>query len=110
MRFLKKNHVVILAVLFLGCLLHPPATIVAAGCYGLSLAFDFFKDKQSSNAKKNLIRLLVLSPFYIATTLYVVHRPEHIGQMVNRTQAESLPSFENPGGRFAFFTTSKHRG
>ena len=98
---LRKSHYGVLLTLFLGCMLHPPATIVAASCYGLYLLSNFLLNR-SSESKQKLKTLIFLSPLCILTTLYVVHRPDHIGQMISKEAALVSPSYENPGGRFAF--------
>ncbi len=99
---LKKKHSWVLLALFVGCLLHPPTTMVMALCYGLSLLYGSLFGEELSQTRKHLLRLILLSPIYIGTVFLVVQRPEHIGQMVNLEQASKMPEFRSPGGRFPF--------
>lgn len=98
----KKNHKAILLTLFIGCLLHPPATLVCAACYGLYLFWGVLRPSTRAEFWKPFKLLIILSPLYILTTYSVVHRPEHIGQMVSFEQATEMPEFQRPKGRFPF--------
>jgi hypothetical protein len=99
---LTKNHKGVLISLFCGCLLHPPAALVAAGAYGLYLLQGVLRQKVRPQFLKPFFWLAVLTPLYIATTFYVVHRPKHIGQMVGYQEASQMPEFQRPAGRFPF--------
>ena len=98
----KRNHKAILITLYIGCLLHPPATLMCAAAYGIFLLWGAIDPRTRSEFIKPLKILLLLSPIYAATTLYVVHRPAHIGQMVTFEQASEMPEFQRPTGRFPF--------
>ena len=97
---LKNDHKKILLVLLLGCLLHPPATLIAGTTYGLYLLLQLLR-KQPGFAKPFLI-LILLSPVYAFVTLKVIERPKEIGSMVSFAEAEKLPEFQKPNGRFPF--------
>ncbi|MEZ4754762.1 MAG: hypothetical protein R3A13_10725 [Bdellovibrionota bacterium] len=102
----KKNHKAILVTLFVGCLLHPPATLLCAVCYGSFLLWGVASKKTRAEFLKPLKILLLLSPVYAVVTLTVVHRPDHIGQMVSYQQASEMPEFQRPLGRFPFVPLS----
>lgn len=118
-----KNHKAILVTLFTGCILNPPATVIAAFCYGLYLVWEVvFGDRQTADGRqqtvyppkpwrrradsrsriKPLLILLALSPVYIFTVFQVVKRPESVGQMVTYEQALKMPEMRRPYGRFPF--------
>lgn len=99
---ITKRHRLVLVILLAGCLLHPPATLIAALTYGLSLLWGAATKKTRSEYIKPLKILLILSPIYALITLYVVHRPEHVGQMVSYEEASVMPEFQHPKGRFPF--------
>ncbi|MCB0339189.1 MAG: hypothetical protein KDD53_06280, partial [Bdellovibrionales bacterium] len=98
----KKNHSGMLILLAVGCFLHPPATLVIAVAYGIQLSFGLINKSTRDQFRRPFIRLLLLSPLYVASVFFVVHRPAEIGQMVTLEQAASMPEFQNPGGRFPF--------
>jgi hypothetical protein len=99
---LTRNHKGMLVLLLLGCLLHPPATFMAAFCYGLILVSQLFFANTRPQARKYLLTLILLSPIYLALVYQVVKRPEHIGNMATFAEAEQLPEFSHPSGRFPF--------
>ena len=99
---IKKNHKAILITLFLGCLLHPPSTLVAAFTYGIYLLISVINKKTRAEFLKPLVVLLVLSPVYIFTTYSIVKRPEHVGQMITYDEAIKSPQMLKPHGRFPF--------
>lgn len=97
----KKNHKGVLVVLFLGCLSHPPTTLICAGAYGLWLVYEVVV-RRNGTFRKPLLILLVLSPLFAFTTFKVVERSERIGQMVSFQEASESPQFQFPDGRFPF--------
>lgn len=99
---IKRNHRAVLISLLCGCLLHPPATFLAAAGYGLFLTFGLLRTSSRSEYLKPFVTLALLSPLYLAVTLYVVHRPEEVGSMVSMEEARQLPEFQWPNGRFPF--------
>lgn len=96
------KHRTILALLFVSCLLHPPATVLCGFAYGLYLVWNSFTGSAQTLNRKHLLSLIVAGPIYAATLLLVIHRPEHIGQMVSYEQASLMPEFQRPDGRFPF--------
>ena len=101
---LKKNHWGVLATLFLGCLLHPPATLLGAIAYGMYLTWGVLRSATRPECLKPFIILVLLSPIFLITTYYVVKRPDSMGQMVSYEQAAKMPEFQasEPKGRFPF--------
>ncbi len=99
---LSKRHKAVLLTLFIGCLLHPPATLIVALCYGLYLTVGLLWPATRASCVKPWLALVLLSPLYVVTTYSVVHRPEHIGQMVSFEEASAMPEFQYPDGRFPF--------
>ena len=99
----KNDHKKILITLFIGCLLHPPATLIAGGTYGLYLIYLYCWGKEGRSAAFLHIRNLFLAaPLMAVITLQVVKRPPEIGNMVTFKEASELPELKNPGGRFPF--------
>lgn len=98
----RRNHAGILCVIFLGCLLHPPGTLIVALSYGMYLLWNAAFRRNRVEALKHLLRLMLLAPVFVVTVLYVVRRPEHIGQMVNYETAQTMPEFQSPDGRFPY--------
>jgi hypothetical protein len=99
---LRRQHKLALLLLYLGCLLHPPATMLAAVAYGLYLLWGAINRSSRADFVKPLLVLILLSPLYIGTTYYVIKRPPEVGQMVDSATARSMPSFQWPNGRFPF--------
>lgn len=96
------NHFGMLLTLLVGCLLHPPATFVIAIAYGLYLLFRLAMPETRRSYFKPFVRLMVLSPLFLLVTLWVLHRPPEIGEMVSYQEAMAMPEFQRPTGRFPF--------
>lgn len=92
----EKKHGLILVLLVLGCLTHPPATMIAATTYGLFLVYSVARDRSNWRYLRNLI---IISPLCIALTSAVIRRPPSIGSMI--TEADGHPAFSRTG-RFPF--------
>ncbi len=99
---LRKNHLAVLLVLFLGCLSHPPATVICALSYGLYLLLGVAKRETRGQCLKPLLILICLSPFYALVTYKIVERPPEVGQMVGPDKAYDMPQLQRPDGRFPF--------
>ncbi|MDZ4786360.1 MAG: SseB family protein [bacterium] len=99
---LSGNHIAILITIFLGCLLHPPATLIASLSYGLFLSWKFLFTKDRHIFRKHLLLFLCACPIYAILTFFVISRPDSIGQMVDFQTASSMPEFQWPTGRFPF--------
>ena len=99
---MRGAHRGVLITLLVGCLLHPPATMLAAVSYGLLLSVQFLWPSSRAAAKKPLITLICLAPIYAVITYAVIHRPEYVGQMVTFEEASQMPAFQRPKGRFPF--------
>lgn len=98
--FLTERHKTTIAILILGCLLHPPATFVACLTYGMFLLWKLcFKD---ISYRKPFINFILACPIILLIVAYVVHRPDSIGQMVDFATASRMPEFQWPNGRFPF--------
>ncbi|MCB0320967.1 MAG: hypothetical protein KDD60_08575, partial [Bdellovibrionales bacterium] len=98
---IKRNHVGVLIALLLGCLSHPPSTMICAGAYGSWLVIEALIFRRSEFYRP-LLLLLALSPLYALVTFKVVERPESVGQMVRYEEAQAMPEFQRPDGRFPF--------
>jgi hypothetical protein len=98
----KRNHKAVLVVLLLGCLLNPPATLVAAATYGLFLTIAVLLPKTRKEFLKPFLTLVLLSPVYAGSVLLVIKRSPEVGQMVTFDEASKMPEFQRPSGRFPF--------
>jgi len=100
--FLRRNHFGVLATLFIGCFFHPPATFLAAACYGVWLLWGVSFKSSRQDFLKPLYYLLLTGPIIALTTLWIIQRPESVGQMATIEQAQELAHFQRPHGRFPF--------
>lgn len=108
------NHLAVLAVLFVGCLLHPPTTLICAVCYGIFLLWKVTFLNSCAETKRNLLRYILLSPIYLITVFSIVRMPPEIGNMVTYEQALEMPEFQRvqsdkgrlTEGRFPFVPLS----
>jgi len=100
----KANHIGMLFALFIGALVHPPATFIVGLAYGFYLLIDCFTklSKGVDRPFKNIALALVASPLVALTIHLVVSMPPEIGQMASYEEALTRPEFLNPGGRFPF--------
>lgn len=99
---LSGNHVAVLLLLAVGCLLHPPATLAMAIAYGLFLMVLVFSADRAAEGRRWLSRYVLLSPLYIVLVLSVVQMPAEIGTMADYATASQMPEFQSPTGRFPF--------
>ena len=97
-----RNHRGVLLTILAGCLLHPPATLLVAACYGLFLLWGVARRSTRSEFRKPFLVYLALSPLFALLTLSVTRMPEHIGTMASYEQAAQMPEFQEPKGRFPF--------
>jgi hypothetical protein len=107
--FIGKCEKTTLVLLFIGCLLHPPSTIIVGLSYGIYVfigmlyqAYVQNRTRSDNELFKPFLRLLLLSPLFILTAWFTVRMPETIGTMADYQRALSMPEFQNPGGRFPF--------
>lgn len=99
---LTKQHRAILALIIVGCFLHPPSTMIVCVAYGMLVVWECLFGTNKLQAKRKLIELALLAPVAVLLVLAIVKRPPEIGDMVSLTEAESMPSFDRAGGRFPF--------
>ncbi len=98
--FLTDRHKAVIAILVLGCLLHPPATFVACIAYGSFLLWKLANKELAY--RKPFIHFIAACPVILLIVAFVVHRPDSIGQMVDFATASMMPEFQWPNGRFPF--------
>ena len=99
---LKKNYPAVFALLFVGCLLHPPATFICALAFGMVLCWEVLWRSSRKEAFRTLCALALLTPVYLGTLYLATKRPAYMGDVVSYAQAAKMPEFRNPGGRFPF--------
>lgn len=99
---ISGNHWGMLTSLLIGCLLHPPATFVIAIAYGLYLLYRVAMPETRRTHIKPFVRLMIASPLFLVITLWVLHRPPEIGDMVSYQETLTMPEFQRPTGRFPF--------
>jgi hypothetical protein len=98
----KKNHTAILLLIGFGCIMHPPSTFLIGVAYSIWLLFLLLQKDTRKNALSLMLKLALVSPIYIFILLYIIKKPDEIGQMVSYKDAINMPAFTNPGGRFPF--------
>lgn len=107
---LLENHRLILAWLFVGCLLHTPSTLICAVTYGLFLVWRTVLPSTRDEYRPRLLTYVLLSPVYLVVVFSVVQMPADIGRMATYAEAKALPEFQralpetgiSEGGRFPY--------
>ena len=99
---LSGSHVGVLVTLFLGCLLHPPSTLIAALAYGFYLIWKVATPSTRAQFIRPLVIYVALSPLFAFTAYSVTQMAPEIGHMATLAEAEKLPVFSREGGRFPF--------
>ena len=99
---LKGSHRGVLAVLAIGCILHPMSALVCALAYGLLLLYRCLRRETRAVWWPKLKLYLLLSPLYLILVLSVVRMPAEIGRMVDYQTALQMPEFQSPNGRFPY--------
>ncbi len=107
---ISGNHAAVLAMLFAGCLLHTPSTLVCALTYGFFLLWRCLLPSTRKEYLPRLALYALLSPIYLGAAWYIVKMPPEIGTMVTFEEASGLPEFQRyrpdlgimEAGRFPF--------
>lgn len=99
---LSKRYRSVLVLIFCGTLLNPPVTFLIGAAYGLFLTLSCLSADKRPQFSRALFELALATPIFIASTLYVTHRPEHVGKVATLAEASSMPEFSRRGGRFSF--------
>jgi hypothetical protein len=101
---MTRRDAAVLVTILLGCLLNPPATLVIGLAYGgvLVWRWAFARSGERRAAFRTIMVCAFFAPLFAVITLVVVHRPPEVGQMVTYQQAEQMPEFSRPDGRFPF--------
>lgn len=99
---LRRNHRGMLCALFLGCLSHPPAALVAAAAYGATLVWRWLQVATRAEYRRPLLEFVLVSPLIVLSTYFIVRMPPEIGEMATYDKALSMPEFQKPRGRFPF--------
>jgi hypothetical protein len=99
---MSKRYRGVLALIFFGCLLNPPVTFLIAAAYGLFLSLRCLSSKTRSQFTRPFLELCLCTPIFIATTLFVTHRPDYVGSVATLEEASTMPEFSRRGGRFSF--------
>ncbi len=99
---LSRRHRLTVAMLILGCLIHPPAAFLCGVSYGIWLIILICGRATRTEGVKSIKALILASPICGFITWLVIKRPPEIGSMVDYSTASQMPSFTNPGGRFPF--------
>lgn len=99
---ISEMHLAVLLTLAVGCILHPPTTMVVAMAYGMLLCLRSFSKESRAVYLPRLRGLILLSPAYIVATYLSIKMPSDFGSMASLYVARSMPEFDSPGGRFPF--------
>ncbi|NDC39023.1 MAG: hypothetical protein EBZ48_13400, partial [Proteobacteria bacterium] len=92
----------VLCLLTIGCLLHPPATLLVGICHGLFLVWKFACPASRAEYRRPLLVYILFSPLLAVLTLTVTRMPPEIGAMADFATASQMPEFQVPKGRFPF--------
>jgi hypothetical protein len=99
---ISEMHLAVLLTLAVGCILHPPTTMVVAMAYGMLLCLRSLSKESRSVYIPRLRGLILLSPAYIVVTYLSIKMPSDFGAMASLDVARSMPEFDSSGGRFPF--------
>jgi hypothetical protein len=99
---ISEMHLAVLLTLAVGCLLHPPTTMVVAMAYGILLCLRSLSKDTRAVYLPRLRGFILLSPAYILVTYLSIKMPSDFGRMASLEVARSMPEFDSPGGRFPF--------
>lgn len=99
---ISNSSRLVLLVIVCGMMLHPPSAFVAGIAWAMQLTWQLFRDKDNRQARQDLVESFCVLPVVLGIALWVVHRPEFIGEMVGPDRAYSDPAFSRNGGRFPF--------
>jgi hypothetical protein len=114
---IRRQHRAVIATLFTGALLHPPAAALCALAYAGWLYGEYViarartgsagseigSKEPVSNAWKNALRFTLIAPLLALTAWWVVRMPPEIGSMATLERAAQMPEFSTPDGRFPFY-------
>jgi hypothetical protein len=99
---LRNANGSVLITLALGCVLHPPTTMIIALTYGLVLCIRVCNSETRQATWPHLKRLVIFSPLYVIATLLAIKMPAEFGAMASLDEARTMPEFDSSGGRFPF--------
>ncbi len=94
----QRNDRAVLLVLLVACLLNPPAALAAGVCYGLFTVYAAWTE----GARRGLLHLALLSPFFALLLYLTTTRSPTLGHMISHEQAIAMEEFSRKGGRFKF--------
>lgn len=94
-----KRYRLCLALLFVGCFLHPPGTFLIGVTHGFLLLVNCVRERRLT---KHAILAGACAPIIAASAWYVTQMPPEIGSMITLKEAMNTPEMIRPHGRFAF--------
>lgn len=94
------RHKCVWVLLFIGCLLHPPSTVIIAISYWLFLAWKLLRREERPRYLRLAIAFAILNPFIAITAEIANRKPSELGKMVSYSEAKNMPEFFIDGGRF----------
>lgn len=97
-----RHHKGVIALLFIGALVHPPSTFVCALAYGFYLLWRVAWRETRAAALRPFFTYSVAGPAIALVTWLVVKMPPDLGTMASYDVAASMPEFSREGGRFPF--------
>lgn len=101
---IRGNHVGLLGLIAVGCLMHPPSVVAVCLAYGIYLVWLVAQPATRGQATKPLVRFCLLGPVFVAITAWAVAKPKEFGSMATYQETLDRPEFsaKEPRGRFPF--------
>lgn len=96
------RHRVALAVIFVGVLLSPPASVVMCFAYGIYLSLLMLLPSRRAQVRRSFVEAVLAAPAIVGLAWWISRKPPEIGAMIDFETALSMPEFQRPFGRFPF--------
>lgn len=111
---IRRQHSAVIVTLFVGALLHPPATALCALAYAGWVCGEYlitrvrgWGDRSAVESARrawiNALRFVLVAPILFLAAWLVVRMPPEIGTMATLERAAQMPEFSTPDGRFPFY-------
>ncbi len=94
-----RRYRLCIAILMIGCFLHPPGTFLIGVTHGIFLLVECLLERKLT---KRSVIAVACAPIIAASAWFVTQMPADIGSMITLSEAMNTPEMIRPHGRFAF--------